>query len=67
MRVQTALITINGKAVLKILLIPEDEGDLSFLKDAWEKAVDHDVTYQRKIEPRVLIAAPWQGRPANDC
>jgi hypothetical protein len=50
MRVQTALITINGKAVLKILLIPEDDNDLSFLNDAWEKAVDHDVSYQKLIE-----------------
>ncbi len=50
MQVQTALITINGKSVLKVLLIPEDENDLSFLNKAWEEAVDHDVTYQNDIE-----------------
>jgi hypothetical protein len=51
MRVQTALITINGKAVLKILLIPEDDDELSFLNNTWEVAVDHDVSYQMLIEP----------------
>jgi hypothetical protein len=56
MRVQTALITINSKAILKILLIPEDDNDLSFLNDAWEVAVDHDVTYQRLIEPRAGLS-----------
>jgi hypothetical protein len=49
MRAQTALITINGKAVLKILLIPE-------VNDAWKVAVDHDVTYQRLIEPRAGLS-----------
>jgi len=52
MRVETALITINSRTVLKILLIPQDDNDLAFLKDAWDKAVDHDVTYQKCIDPQ---------------
>lgn len=50
MKAETALITINGVAKLHVTLIPEDEKDLVFLKDALEKADGFKVSASLGVE-----------------
>jgi hypothetical protein len=52
MKAQTAKITINGKATLKVMLMPETERELAFLKDALEACEDHAVSAQLSIFPQ---------------
>ena len=49
MKAETALITINGEAKLKVMLIPENQKELDFLKDALDKAEGFGVSASLEI------------------
>ena len=45
MKAETALITINGNETLKVLLIPETEQELIFLRDALDRNPDTAISF----------------------
>jgi hypothetical protein len=50
MKAQVAKITINGESVLKVSLMPEDEKEVVFLKDALETCGSYDLSASFEME-----------------
>lgn len=50
MRAETALITIDGVTKLKVLLVPENEIEATFLIEAVETADDVDLSMQERAD-----------------
>lgn len=49
MKATTALITINGKVTLKVLLHPETQEELDFLEDAIEKDPEFALSFESRL------------------
>ncbi len=45
MKAETAMITINGRSVLKVLLQPETEKEDKFLEEAFDKCEDYKLSF----------------------
>lgn len=48
MKAETAVVTINGRSVLKVLLVAEDEKENAFLNTALEKCEDYKLSFSDK-------------------
>ena len=53
MKAETAIISINGRASLKVLLLPETEEERTFLATAQESCEDFAVKFEDQVrEPK---------------
>jgi hypothetical protein len=54
MKAQTAVIESNGASKLKVVLLPETDGERQFLNDAFDTCEDFDLSFDA-IEPLVAV------------